>query len=146
MRKGQKTTIQCVAKSFPQSDIHWVTGIGKNAYRSESSISQQKGEFTMLSTFILDSPTSAFDGAKVDCIVKPKYGRSIRRRFILSYKYGKQIHSHPSYFKIRSNEGPHSQQSYINLFGTLSTVQIINSSVLFLLSASYRFSQLLSFL
>jgi len=87
IRQGQKTTIQCVAKSFPQSDIYWETSIGKNAYHSESSISQQKREFTMKSTFAMVTPNSTYDGKKVDCIVKPKYGRTIRRRFTLSYKH-----------------------------------------------------------
>jgi len=87
MRQGQTTTIQCVAKSFPQSDIYWVTSIGKNAYHSERSRSQQKREFTTKSTFILHSPISDYDGKNVDCIVKPKHGRTIRRRFTLSYKY-----------------------------------------------------------
>ena len=92
MGQGQKTTIQCVAKSFPESDIYWATGIGKNAYRSERSRSQQKGEFTTKSTFILDAPISDYDGKNVDCIVKPKYGKIIRRRFTLSYRYGRDIY------------------------------------------------------
>jgi len=41
----------------------------------------------MKSTFTMVAPNSAYDGKKVDCIVKPKYGRTIQRRFTLSYKH-----------------------------------------------------------
>ena len=88
MRIGQKTTIQCVVEGFQQSEISWVTDISRNAYRSDRSPSPQEGEVTKHSTFIIDAPTSAYHGKKVDCVVRPKHGESIRRQFILSYERG----------------------------------------------------------
>ena len=88
MRIGQKTTIQCVVEGFQQSEIHWEADIDENAYRYESSLSKQKRKFTKESIFTIDSPTSAYDGKKVYCVVEPKHGDSIQTQFILSYEHG----------------------------------------------------------
>ena len=38
----------------------------------------------------MDSPTPNDNGKIVDCVVLPKYGKSLRRRFTLSYVDGKE--------------------------------------------------------
>ena len=89
--QGQKKILQCIVKSFPQSNIFWEGSIGINAYTVKMEKTEYKKEITTKSIFILDSPTRNHDGKKVVCVVRPTYGAILQRRFTLIYKSGRRL-------------------------------------------------------
>ena len=80
-----------MVKSYPKSHINWEGNITKMNTHSIDSKSGQEKAVIVTSTFILDSPTSNDDGKRADCVVLPKYGKGLRRRFTLSYVDGKEV-------------------------------------------------------
>ena len=89
---GRRVTIQCVVKGFPESKINWESSIGNFAHSTTSSRTPLKNEYTTTSIFTLDSPTVDDNGKTVDCVVVPKIGTGLRRRFALKMYYGKEIY------------------------------------------------------
>ena len=80
-----------MVKSWPRSNIFWESNVTNSGVSLTNSSSQHNGEVIETSTFTLDSPTSNDDGKRVDCVVQPKHGKGLRRRFTLSYVDGEEV-------------------------------------------------------
>jgi len=88
--QGQKNEIQCIVKSFPQSNISWETSVEISAYKMKTRKTQGKKEITTTSIFILDSPIPNHEGKGVSCVARPRYGEILRRQYTLIYKPGEK--------------------------------------------------------
>ena len=89
--QGHKNKIQCIVKSFPQSNISWETSVEISAYKMKTRKTQGKKEITTTSIFILDSPIPNHEGKGVSCVARPRYGEILRRQYTLIYKPGKKF-------------------------------------------------------
>ena len=90
VKQGLRAKIQCVAKGWPQSNIQWESTINRGEFNVTTTTSEQSQEYTVTSSFTLESPSANHDGKNVTCVVFPMYGQSIRRKFTLNYVSGKE--------------------------------------------------------